>query len=375
MHVAQINFLPAPKGLAAVDVFKQWPSLVDIPEAAASAGVRVSVIQAAMQRERVMRNDVDYHFVDVSEAATAMHRGRKFASLLDDLKVDVLHVHGLSFAEDTFAIARHLPRLPILLQDHADRPPRWWRRPRWRHWYASATGVAFTSTELARPFVKAGLFAARAQLFAIPESSCRFTLGDRAQARAETGLHGDPCVLWVGHLNAGKDPLTVLEGIAQAAGQLPGLQLWCAFGSAPLLDEVQRRIAKDPRLTGRVHLLGKVPHASVERLMQSADMYVSGSRAESCGYALLEAMACGAMPIVADIPSFRALTGCGRVGELWPCGDAARLADAVRRAHVRRPTPAQVRTYFDASLSFAAVGRRWAHAYAKLHDSQQGGAR
>lgn len=375
MHVAQINFLPAPKGLAAAEVFKRWPSLVDIPEAAASAGVKVSVIQAAMQKERVTHNDVDYHFVDVSDAGTAMHRGRDFAGLLDDLKIDVLHVHGLGFAEDTFAIACHLPRMPILLQDHADRPPRWWRRSSWRHWYASATGVAFTSTELARPFVKAGLFAPRTQVFAIPESSCRFTLGDRAKARVETGLYGDPCVLWVGHLNSGKDPLTVLDGIAQAAERLPHLQLWCAFGNAPLLADVQRRIADDPRLVERVHLLGKVPHARIERLMQSTDLYVSGSRAESCGYALLEAMACGAVPMVTDIPSFRALTGCGRIGELWPRGNAARLADALQRAAHHRPSREQVRAYFDETLSFAAVGRRWAQAYAQVHGSHQGGTR
>lgn len=375
MHVAQINFLPAPKGLAAAEVFEQWPSLLDIPEAAASAGIRVSVIQAAMQQERVTRNDVDYHFVDVSEAGAVMHRSRDFASLLDDLKVDVLHVHGLGFAEDAYGIARHLPRLPILFQDHADRLPRWWRRPRWRYWYASAAGVAFTTAELARPFIKAGLFAPRMKVFAIPESSCRFALGDREQVRAETGLHGDPCVLWVGHLNAGKDPLTVLDGIAQAAIELPDLQLWCAFGNAPLLADVQQRVANDPRLAGRVHLLGKVPHARIERLMQSADLFVSGSRAESCGYALLEAMACGAVPIVTDIPSFRALTGDGRIGELWSCGDAARLADALLRAAFNRPSPAKVRAYFNETLSFAAVGRHWANAYTQVHESRQGSTR
>lgn len=371
MHAVQINFLPAPKGLAAAEVFEQWPSLLDIPEAAASAGVRVSVIQAAMRQERVTRSDVDYHFVDISEAGAAMYRARDFASLLDELQADLLHVHGLGFAEDAFAISRHLPRLPILFQDHADRPPRWWRRPRWRHWYASAGGVAFTTAELARPFIKAGLFAPRMPVFAIPESSCRFALGERAQARAETGLHGDPCVLWVGHLNAGKDPLTVLDGIARAASQLPELQLWCAFGNAPLLADVQRRVADDPRLAGRLHLLGKVPHARIERLMQSADMFVSGSRSESCGYALLEAMACGALPIVTDIPSFRALTDGGRIGELWPCGDAARLAEALLRAARHRPSPAEVRAHFDARLSFSAIGRQWANAYAHV----QGDAR
>ena len=365
MHVAQINFLPAPEGCTPSEVFEQWPSLADIPEAAATTGIRVSVIQAAARHARVTRNGVDYHFVDVATEGSVASRGRRIASLLGD--VDVLHVHGLGFAEDAFAVAQCLPNVPVLFQDHADRPPPWWRRSRWRRWYTVAAAVAFTAPELAQPFIDAGVFAPPTRIFAIPESSSRFRRGNRAVARAATGLHGDPCVLWVGHLNSGKDPLTVLDGVAEAAAQLPGLELWCAFGSAPLLDEVEQRIARDPRLRGHVHLLGKVAHPRIETLMQAADLFVSGSRAESCGYAVLEALACGVTPVVTDIPSFRVLTG-GVVGALWPYGDVKELAAALVRCAASRPSPDQVRAHFDAALSFAAVGRRWADAYAQLLD-------
>jgi glycosyltransferase involved in cell wall biosynthesis len=372
LHVAQLNFLPAPTGLAAAQVFERWPSLADIPEAAASAGTRVSVIQAAAWNERVVRHGVDYRFLYVAAIQSVAQRGGRIARLLDELEVDMVHVHGLGFAEDAFAVSRHLPWLPVLFQDHADRPPRWWRRPRWRRWYAKAAGVAFTAPELARPFIASGLFAAHTRLFAIPESSCRFVLGDRQRARAELGVYGDPCVAWVGHLNAGKDPLTVLEGVARAIEELPELRLWCAFGQAPLLREVQRCIARDPRLAGRVHLLGRLTHARIERLLQAADLFVSGSRAESCGYALLEAMACGAAPVVTDIPSFRALTGHGRVGALWPCGDPARLTDALLCTARKRTPAGPIRAHFDAHLSFAAVGRAWARAYAQMLDRRDG---
>lgn len=363
MHVAQINFLPAPKGLSAAELFERWPSLADIPEAAASSGVRVSVIQAAARKEYVKRGGVDYHFVPMDEPTAVLDRGSRFAGLLRRIRADVLHVHGLGFGDDAFAISQQLPTLPVLFQDHADRPPRWWRRRRWRRWYARAAGAAFTASELAKPFVESGVFRRTMPLFAIPESSCRFTPGDRAQARARTGLYGDPCIVSVGHLSAGKDPLTVLEGVAQAVSELPDLQLWCAFGNAPLRVQVERRIRDDVRLAGRVHLLGKVSHEEIERLMQSADMFVSGSHAESCGYALLEAMACGVFPVVTAIPSFRALTGDGRVGELWLCGESTQLAKALVRAARRRLLPIHVRAHFDQHLSFAAVGRQWANAY------------
>ena len=371
LHVAQINFLPVPTGLAHDEVLEQWHSLVDIAELVAAAGTRVTVVQAAAREDRLTRSGIDYHFVDISGVVGMTGRGRRFARLLSEIKADVLHVNGLGFAEDAFAVAQCLPQLPIVIQDHADRPPRWWRRSQWRRWYAAVAGVAFTARELALPFTRAGLFEPQMRLFAIPESSSRFSVGNRVDARTETGLYGDPCVLWVGHLSAGKDPLTVLEGIARATQKLPDLQLWCAFASAPLMDEVQQRIARDARLVGRVHLLGKVAHTDVERLMQSADLFVSGSFAESCGYVVLEALACGVTPVITDIPSFRALTRDGNVGHLWSCGDPTRLADALIAAASNRPSPERVRVHFDAMLSFKAVGRQWADAYAQVHGDRR----
>lgn len=370
MHVAQLNFLPAPHGLGIEELLERWPSLADIAEMAAGSGIRISVLQAASYEERFMRNGVDYRFVDASRANGAASRGRCFARVLGGMGVDLLHAHGLGFIEEASAVAGFpVPTWPVFVQDHADRLPRWWRRARHRDRFAVASGVAFTCLDQAQPFVEAGMFRRWTQLFAIPESSSRFTPGDRARARSETGLYGDPCVLWVGRLTRGKDPLTVLEGVARVASRLPDLHLWCAFGAAPMLSEVQARIDDDPRLAGRVHLLGRVPHAQIETLLRGSDLFVSGSRAEGSGYAAIEAIACGATPVLTDIPAFRALTGGGRIGRLWPCGDAQRLAEALLHVASDRTSPEQVRTHFDATLSFAAVGRLWAEAYARLCDN------
>jgi glycosyltransferase involved in cell wall biosynthesis len=360
MHVAQINLVPAPAFVAPSEVCVRWPSLADIAEAVAGAGARVSVLQASSAPATFTRGGIGYHFLDPGLRLAGL------AGRLREIGADVLHVHGLEFARAAHALGRHLPHTPILLQDHANRPPRWWRRLPWRRWYASASGIAFTSLELARPFLEARLFAPRTCLFAIPESSSRFTPGDRDQARARTGLDGDPGVLWVGHLNAGKDPLCVLEGVARASSRLPGLRLFCAFGDAPLLAQVQQRIANDPRLARRVTLLGRVEHARVETLMRAADLFVAGSRQESCGYAALEAFACGAMPVLTDIPAFRALSDGGRVGALWSCGDPDALAAALIDAAALRPSRAQLRAHFEQRLSFAAVGDRWASAYRQV---------
>jgi glycosyltransferase involved in cell wall biosynthesis len=364
-----LNFPPAPPGHCIPALLERWPSLADIAEIVAGSGIRVSVLQAASHAENLTRNGVDYRFVDVCGAGAARSRGRPFARALAGMGVDLLHVHGLGFVMTACAAtARRSPALPVVFQDHADRLPGWWRRPRHRRGFMTASGIAFTSLEQARPFSAAGLFPASARLFAIPESSSRFTPGDQADARAETGIDGDPCVLWVGHLAHGKDPLAVLDGIALAAPRQPNLQLWCAFATAPMLSAVRARIEGDPRLRGRVHLLGKVPHPRIESLLRAADLYVSGSHAEGSGYAAIEAIACGVTPVLTDIPAFRALTGNGRIGHLWPCSDAARLADALLAAAAERDAPQRVRAHFDATLSFEAVGGLWADAYRLVRD-------
>jgi glycosyltransferase involved in cell wall biosynthesis len=115
-----------------------------------------------------------------------------------------------------------------------------------------------------------------------------------------------------------------------------------------------------------VRLLGRVPHGRVQQLLRGADLYLSASRREGSGYALLEALASGAPPLVTDIPAHRRITRGGSVGGLYPCGDAAALA-ALLAEHANRPRAAErlrVREHFDRHLSFAAVGRELRDAYA-----------
>jgi glycosyltransferase involved in cell wall biosynthesis len=348
-------------------MLEDWPALVDVAEAAALGGSRVTVIQASATPARLERNGVDYHFVSIDDNAPTVSGSRAFRTVVQHLEPDVFHVHGLGFPADVARLAELAPGVPILLEDHADRPPRFWRWHAWRRGFRAASAVSFCAREQAAPFERAGLIASNCEIVEIPPPS-RFSPGDQAEARWQTGLDGRPCLLWVGHLDRNKDPLAVLEGVSRAARHLPELQLWCCFGTAPLLAEVQARIEQDPWLRGKVHLLGRVPHARIERLMHAADLFTLGSHREGSGNALAEALACGLPPVVTDIPSFRAMTGRGAVGWLWPCGDAPRLCDAILAAasRPRARLEADVRQHFERELSFEAVGRKLHAVYQRL---------
>jgi len=367
INALQLSFFADARRRTGEQLLVDWHSLVDVAESAATVGVRISVIQASHVPGHIERNGVNYFFI-APPAAGSLVRSPEFIARLNELAPQVIHVHGLGFARDVVALREVVPRTPVLLQDHADRPPHFWRRGYWRRGVAAANAVSFCAREQAREFSRRGLLPPHVEVFEIPESTSRFTPGDRAAARAATGLSGDPSVLWVGHLDRNKDPLTVLAGVAAALEELPQLQLWCCFGTAPLFDEVRACIDADARLRERVHLLGRVPHEQVETLMRAADLFVLGSHREGSSFSLIEALATGLTPVVSDIPSLRTLTRNGAVGALWPRGDPRALGTAL--VHVTRSlTPvsrAQVRGHFDACLSQHAIGEQLRDAYRAL---------
>ena len=364
-HVVQIGFYCDPEARLPSQLLDAWATLVDVAEAASHSGIRVSVVQACSYSQQLIRNGVHYYFLPLSDASTPNLENSAFWALLHRLAPDVFHVHGLHFHRQVLSLAALRPRVPIILQDHASRPPRIWRRKAWRRGLSVTAGIAFCALEQAQPFVKAGLLCPTTGVYEIPESTSRFTPGERDQARRLTGVEGNPAVLWVGHLDANKDPLTVLAGVSAAVRWLPSLQLYCCFASAPLLRAVQDRISTDPNLCDRVHLLGQVTHERIELLMRAADIFVLGSHREGSGYSLIEALACGLAPVVTDIPSFRSLTRAGAVGRLWPCEDQHAMCEALQSiaSRVGPEMRAVVRAHFDRELSFHVLGLKLAAMY------------
>lgn len=169
MRVAQLSFHRDAQDRPPAQLLEAWPTVPQLAEAAASAGVDVGVI----------------------------------------------HVQGLGCAREVLMLAALAPGVPIVLQDRADHPPRrFWRWPLWRRALGAVRTVMFCSPEQARPFRRRGLLPAATRVYALPGSSSRFAPGlpgERAAARAATGLAGAPALLWVGHLDADKDPLTLLD--------------------------------------------------------------------------------------------------------------------------------------------------------------------
>jgi glycosyltransferase involved in cell wall biosynthesis len=366
VHVAHVNVVQPRRRIEPEALLQEWPTLGAVARAVRRAGAAVTVVQAFHRDAERILDGVRYRFVADPRfpgRATGLMPGR-VARAVRALAADVIHLNGL----DTPRHARALGAtgIPMLAQDHASAPG---RRSGLRHWsLVHAAGVAFTDRAQATPFFEQRDLPPGIALFDVPESSTDFTPGNLAVARAETGLHGDPAVLWVGRLDANKDPLTILDAIEIAAARLPNLHLWMAFHEQPLLAEVKARVAGSPSLTGRVHLIGRVDHPRIETLCRAADIFLLGSHSEGSGYALIEAIACGATPVVSDIPSFRRLTGDGAIGRLAPVGDVAAFARALidLAARPRDALRQAARLHFETALTFDQVGVRLCEIYRAL---------
>jgi glycosyltransferase involved in cell wall biosynthesis len=139
--------------------------------------------------------------------------------------------------------------------------------------------------------------------------------------------------------------------------------------------ELRAFVAARPVLDGRVEFRGRVPFEQMQAIYSSADVLLQASLREFSGCAILEAMACGVIPAVTDIPSFRAMTAEGRYGVLFAQGDAEALARGVL-AIQPETIPSfkeSVREHFVRELSFPAMAARLEHVYASIVPSKAQG--
>jgi len=91
---------------------------------------------------------------------------------------------------------------------------------------------------------------------------------------------------------------------------------------------------EDLKLGPSVQFLGRVPHEEMPNLLSQSDVYVSTSACDGTSVSLLEALACGAFPVVTDIPSNREWIADGCNGFLVSEEDekllARRIVQAIR---------------------------------------------
>jgi glycosyltransferase involved in cell wall biosynthesis len=384
LRIVQANAAYDPSIKNADALLDAYHTMTEWSVAVAAAGANVSVVQRFHTPGRVERDGIAYEFVKDPQPPwlSTKDAPESFVAAIAKQSPDVVHVNGLIFPQLVAALRKALGgRTAIVVQHHGGEFPvtgfgivGMWRRMRWKGGLTGADAASFTAREQAEPWKAAGMLGEQ-RVLEIVESGTTMRLVDKARARTAIGVSGDPMILWVGRLTTNKDPLTVLSGLDHALPALPHARVVMVCGDDTLLSDVEERIRRSTLLQERITLAAKVPREEMPNYFSAADVFVSGSHYEGSGYALIEAMSAGLVPIVTDIPSFRSITGDS--GERWQPGDDAELASALRRVASidLADQRARVRAQYDRVLRWEAIAHRTLAEYQTLVDDKRATAR
>jgi glycosyltransferase involved in cell wall biosynthesis len=379
LEVLLVNNEYDPRCLRANNLLDRYVHLTGWAEGVLAAGAKVTVFQRFGRDEVVQRQGVCYRLV--ADRCPPRLRGWHVPQRLDAVVrqecearaaaglATVVHLGGLLFPWHARHLRRILPPAAALAVQHHAEMPGVGIRGRLQAWgLRHVDGFLFTNRELASAWVKRCVIPSLNRVYEVMECSSLLAHQDRREALAATKMTGNPIVFWTGNLTANKDPLTVLSGFERVLTRVPTARLYMAYRRAKLLDEVRATIARSERLRTSVTLLGEIPYAEIGAYYSSADLFVQGSAKEGSGIAVLDALACGAVPVVTEIPSFRTILAGEEVGALWPRGHAEALAAAMLRV-LQTPLEVQssaARQLFQSRWTYSAIGRRAVSVYQEL---------
>ncbi len=314
--------------------------------------IEVKVFDQALVGGRFMHNGIE-HIYAKKRLKSQWIPSLKQLWQLRQYAPDYVLLHGLYFPHSVFMLRLFLGKgTKIIVQDHANRLP-----GRWKEWTIKRADrivehYVFMSVELAKPWLDAGIISSSEKIIECPEGSTDF--------KRDTTIAKDPnAFLWVARLDANKDPLTILDAFNRYVKAHNSARLHMFFANKTLLQEVEAFIRK-AQLGQNVLLHGEATSAELLPWYQRSAYFLMGSSKEGGSFALMEAMACGCIPIVTDIPANRKMLKEGKVGHLFPPKDVSTLTNILVELEADRVVEAsrKVVEAFDEDLSFKAIAEK-----------------
>lgn len=348
----------------------KYPTIYGWCKALVDLGLQVSVYHRFNKNYFFKQDGVDYFLVKDNlrydlkwyQTPSAFHKK------VDQDKHDIIHVNSFNYAYQAYLLKSKLPQSKIVIQHHAENPKNSIKKNITRYFSSSLDGFIFSSKEIYDEWVKDRVILQNKKFAEIMEGSSDFTFRNRDEMRIKTGLLGKPIILWVGRLDENKDPITVLSGFLKLLNDFPEAKLYLIFSEDTLKEQVVSFIEQNLPLRDSVKLIGSINHKEICNYYNSADYFVLGSHYEGSGFSLVEAMSCGVIPIVTDIPAFRMITNGGKIGGLWKCGDADSFYNIAKKI-IQKPIKVESKKaldFFSDNLSYTAIGKKAKAFYESL---------
>lgn len=339
-RVCHALFRPIPEVESFEDFSRRYPWLVHLLQAHAAMGWHAAWLGVSVMPHHSRRQNLEL-YIHAIEAGRHSLRPRlvpryfrpRCLQSLETLQPDVVHYHDMTSIDALLRLCQWKRRHParrVVVQYHGGRPRRLFK-PLYALVFHCLDAALFGDETMRRAWVRGGLPPSRAKLLFLASSV--FRPADQVQRQAlrdKLDLLGRPIFGWLAHLDPNKDPLTVLRAFSMVQGCHPQARLYMHYQGRTLERQCREFLAERPHLRERVHLRGPLPYSRVEAFLQAVDYFVQASHRETYGFSVVEAMACGALPIISNIPSFRLLSENGKYAILFPVGDASALALRLR---------------------------------------------
>lgn len=274
----------------------------------------------------------------------------QFNAFISSLKPDYILVHGFGYAHYLCFLKLINKKTKIVLQCNGFAPkPKGLKR--WVYQISDnfIDGYLFTGIENSKHWYDSKIIK-KEKIFEVMEGSTHFKFAGNSNRIKNS-------YLWVGNLITRKDPLTVLKGFNDFLDSQPLAKLTMIYNEDDLLAEVSEFISNNQKLKTAVTLKGFVPHTHLEELYHQHQYFVLGSLHEGSGYALVEAMACGCVPIVTSIPPFQFMTNNGNCAFLFEPKNSEALVHQLKVSQTcnYEETQGKVLQHFNDKLSFEAI--------------------
>jgi len=311
-----------------------------VPEHMTAYG-KQTVIYNIHYKGEILRNGVRYLFPAFKRWQLVLPFS--YNRLIKKLKPDVVIVHGLIFPWQIIMLRNIIgPGVKIICQHHAERPFKDLRKYIFRRADKYIGAYLFASRTQGEEWVKVGQISSMQKVHEVMGTSSIFHFENRQR-------NGD-VYLWIGDLDENKDPLLVARAFKRFA-ETRNVSLYMIFQQRQLESELQQII------TPAIHLIGKVEHPKLQDWFNRADYIISTSHYEGSGIAVCEALSCGCFPILTNIPSFRMMTGYGKIGRLFDAGDEDGLLRALEETRGVAGSQ-KIIDHFNSDLSFDANARK-----------------
>ncbi|HTE27811.1 glycosyltransferase family 4 protein [Flavitalea sp.] len=319
----------------------------------------VTAIEHINYSGELRQNGVRYLFRSLKKKVSRFPFGKH--QLMKKMGPDVVFINGFIFPWQIIQLRLQLGKSPrIIILHRAEKPFSGYKRIIQKIADKFVSAYFFSSFEFGQTWIRKGIVDDEKKIHEILQSSSIFAPTGKKQDKSKAAYAEAYNFLWVGRLDKNKDPLTVVSAFIEFLELVPLAKLQLIYQDGDLLSEIESKINATQKSRQSIKLVGAVPHHELGEYFNAADFIVSGSHYEGSGISVIEAMSCGCIPVVTNIPSFRKMTNNGEFGILYEAGNKSSLLDALLKA-IRPDLDTQreaVRLHFERELSFDAIAKK-----------------